>query len=97
MALDRQEVVHLAELAKLSLTDEELDKFAQQLSDILDAAAHLNELDTDAISPTASVLPLMNVWRADVPQASLPHEEVMANAPETDSEKAFFKVKAVLD
>jgi aspartyl-tRNA(Asn)/glutamyl-tRNA(Gln) amidotransferase subunit C len=97
MTLDRQDVVHLAELAKLSLSDQELDLFAQQLSEILDAAAHLNELDTESISPTASVLPLLNVWRADVAKPSLSHDEVMANAPETDSQKAFFKVKAVLD
>lgn len=97
MTLDRKDVVHLAELAKLSLSGQELDTFAQQLSEILDAAGHLNELDTEAISPTASVLPLINVWRADIAKPSLSHDEVMANAPGTDSQRAFFQVKAVLD
>ncbi len=97
MALSRADVLHLAELAKLALGEEELDKFAHQLSDILNAAARLNELDTDAIPPTANVLPILNIWREDIAKSSLPHDQVMANAPEADPKKDYFRVKAVLD
>ncbi len=97
MALTRADVAHLAELAKLALSEAELDKFAHQLSDILNAATRLNELDTNAISPTASVLPILNVWREDVAKSSLPHDQVMANAPDADAKKEYFQVKAILD
>lgn len=95
MALTREQVRHVAELAKLKLTDAEVDLFQEQLSAILDHVARLNELDTDAIPPTATVLPLRSVTRPDVCQASFPREEMLANAPAV--ERGFVKVKAVLD
>ena len=96
MALTRAQVQHIAELAKLKLTDDEIAKMTEQLSAILDYAARLNELDTDAISPTASVVPLQNVMRDDSVQRSLPREDVLANAPDKDDKAEFFRVKAIL-
>ena len=95
MSLTREQVKHVAELAKLKLTDAEVDLFQEQLSAILDNAARLEELDTDAIPPTASVLPLRNVTRADVRRASFSRDEMLANAP--SAEDGFVKVIAVLD
>ncbi len=97
MSLTREQVIHIAELAKLALSEQELDRMTVQLSQILEAAARLNDLDTSAIPPTASVLPLENVWREDVVKPSLPREEALANAPETDSRREFFKVKPILE
>ena len=97
MPLTREQVVHIAELAKLSLSETEIDTLTRQLSDILDYAARLNELDTDAIPPTASVLPSHNVWREDRVEPSLPREEVLANAPVTDPNHEYFKVPGVLE
>ncbi len=81
MALSRKEVDHVAALAKLALTEEEKERFARQLSAVLDYAARLNELDTAAIPPTATVLPLRNVMRADQPRPPAPRDDVLANAP----------------
>lgn len=96
MALTREQVQHIAELAKLKLNDAEVDRMTQQLSAILDHAARLNELDTDAIPPTASVVPLQNVMREDVVAPSMPREDVLANAPDKDDDGQFFRVKAIL-
>lgn len=96
MALTRAKVQHIAELAKLKLSDDEIDRLTQQLSAILDAAARLQELDTTAIPPTASVLPLQNVLRADVIAPSLERNAALANAPDTDDDHQFFRVKAIL-
>jgi aspartyl-tRNA(Asn)/glutamyl-tRNA(Gln) amidotransferase subunit C len=95
MELTRDQVRHVAELAKLKLTEAEVDLFQEQLSAILEYAARLEELDTDAISPTAAVLPLQNVMRPDVPRPSLPRDAMLKNAP--DAEDGFVKVQAVLD
>ncbi len=95
MKIDRETVEHIAELAKLQLTDDEIDRYAEQLSDILDYAERLQQLDTDAIPPTASVLPLRNVLRPDVALPSLPREEALANA--ADKAQGQFRVDAVLD
>ncbi len=95
MKLDRAMVEHIADLAKLQLTDGELDRYAEQLSDILDYAERLQALDTDAIPPTASVLPLKNVVRDDRVQPSLPRENALANA--ADTAEGQFRVEAVLD
>lgn len=97
MALTRQEAAHIAELSKLMLTDLELDTMARQLSDILDYAARLNELDTAAIAPTASVIPNQNVMRPDVVTPSLTREQALANAPDTDDRREFFRVRAILE
>lgn len=95
MKIDREMVVHIAELAKLQLTDEEIERYAEQLSDILDYAERLQQLDTDAISPTASVLPLRNVLRDDRVYPSLPRDEALAAA--ADIADGQFRVEAVWD
>lgn len=95
MKLDRTTVEHIAELAKLELTDAEIELYAEQLSDILDYAERLQALDTDAIPPTASVLPLRNVLRADVAQPGLPRDAALANS--ADAADGQFRVDAVLD
>ncbi len=96
MSLTRAQVEHIAELAKLKLSDAEFDKMTQQLSAILDYAARLNELDTDAIPPTASVVPLQNVMREDHVVPSMPRADVLANAPDKDERAEFFRVRAIL-
>lgn len=93
--LSRAEVEHIAELAKLSLTEEEKEKFREQLSAILEYADILQRLDTDAIPPTATVLPLRNVMVADEVRPSFPREDILANAPQI--EDGYFKVRAILE
>lgn len=95
MPLTLAEVQHIAELAKLELTEEELSRFREQLSAVLDYAAELQRVDTSAIPPTATVLPLRTVLREDAARPSLPREELLANAPE--QEAGCFKVPAVLE
>lgn len=94
MSLTLADVEHIAQLAKLALTDEEKEVYREQLSAILDYAAMLNRLDTSAIPPTATVLPLRNVMRDDTVEASLPREQVLANAP--DQDQGMFRVRAIL-
>ena len=95
MKLSREEVEHIAELAKVGLTDEEKTLFQEQLSAILEYAEMLQEIDTTTIPPTATVLPLRNVMRTDEARPSLPREDVLANAPQ--SEGGCFRVKAILE
>ena len=102
MALTRGQVKHVAELAKLSLTDSEIDLFQGQLSAILEFAARLGELDTAAISPTATVLPLRNVMRSDQVRPSLPRKVMLKNAPAVAGDEyvkyeGCIKVKVVLE
>ena len=95
MRLTREQVKHVAELAKLKLTDAEIDLFQEQLSAVLEYADRLDELDTEPIPPTAGVLPLRNVMRSDDPRPSFPRDAMLENAP--DAEEGFVKVKVVLD
>lgn len=96
MSLTTIQVQHIAELAKLKLTADEIDRMARQLSDILDHAARLQELDTQSIPPTASVADLQNVMRDDVVTPSLSREQALANAPDRDEHGEFFRVRAIL-
>jgi len=95
MALSREEVEHIAELARLALSDEELALYQEQLSAILDYMQQLQRLDTAAIAPTATVLPLRSVMREDEPRPPFPHEDILANAPEPRD--GCFAVPPVLD
>lgn len=95
MELTREQVMQIAELAKLNLTDAEINTYAGQLSAILDYAARLDKLDTSNISPTATVLPLTTVLREDELRPSLTRTQVVANAP--DAIEGQFRVSAVLD
>ena len=95
MKLDRDQVLHIAELAKLALTDEETELFAEQLSEILASFEVLARLDTDAIPPTAQAIYMRNVTRADEVQCSLAPEQALANAPQRQDDH--FRVKPILD
>lgn len=95
MALTQQQVKDIAELAKLDLTDAEIDLYAEQLGDILGYFERLQALDTAHIPPTASVLPLTNVWRPDTPGQPLRPDEVIANTDDALDNQ--FRVSAVLD
>ena len=95
MALTLAEVEHIAALARLRLTDEEKARYREQLSAILDYMAMLRRLDTSAIEPTATVLPLRTVLRPDVVTPSLPVGELLANAPAAEAQ--MFRVPLVLD
>ena len=81
MAISRDEVVHVARLARLALTEEELDRFAGQLDAILEAVGKVAELDLSGVEPTLHPLALSNVWAEDEPRPSLPVEDALANAP----------------
>ncbi len=95
MKLTKDEVRHVAELAKLALTEAEIAQFTEQLSDILNYAERLQAVDTSHVPPTPYPLPLSNVFRDDVPGDCLSNEEALANAP--DSADGFFRVKAYFD
>jgi len=82
MALSREQVQHIAELARLELSEQETELFVEQLSAILDYAEQLNDLDTDAVPPTAQVLALRNVMRSDELQPCLTPDQALANAPQ---------------
>lgn len=86
---------HVAGLARIALTDEELDRFTEQLQVVLGAIEALREVDTSDIPPTASVLPLENVMREDIVRPSLPVETALAAAP--DREGDLFRVQASLE
>ena len=89
------EVQHIAELAKLALTEEEIERYASDLSAILDYAQQLQDVDTDHIHPTASVLPLRNIMRPDEARPGLDPDDALANAPA--QQDGYFKVHAVLE
>ncbi len=95
MKLSRQDVEHVAELAKLDLNEDEKAMYQSQLSDILVYFESLQKLDTEDISATASVLDLQNVLRADEAKPSLPRAEILANAPRHEAGQ--FRVEAILD
>ncbi|MCD6519520.1 MAG: Asp-tRNA(Asn)/Glu-tRNA(Gln) amidotransferase subunit GatC [Anaerolineae bacterium] len=95
MKLSRDQVLHIAELAKLALSEEEIELFTEQLSEILAYFEKLNRLDTSAIPPTAQVIDMRNVTRPDEVRPSLSPEEALANAPQRKGN--FFKVKPILE
>jgi aspartyl-tRNA(Asn)/glutamyl-tRNA(Gln) amidotransferase subunit C len=89
MAITRDEVLHVARLARLELTEDEVERFTEQLSAILEAVAKVSELDLSDVAPTAHPRDLVNAWAADEPRPCLPQEEALANAP--DRQAGFFK------
>ena len=90
MAISNDEVLHVARLARLALTDEEVERLGAQLNAILEAVGKVAELDLEGIEPTAHPLDVVNVWAEDEPRPSLLVEEALANAP--DHESGFFRV-----
>ncbi len=95
MPLSKEEVEHIGRLARVGLTDEDIARFQEQLSDILEYFEALSEVNTDDVPPTTQSLQLQNVEREDVPKPSYPKEQVLANAPQ--QEDGYFRVRAVLE
>ena len=92
MAISRDEVLHVARLARLALSDDEIDRLGAQLNAILEAVGKVSELDLADVEPTAHPLDLVNTWAADEPRPSLSADEALANAP--DREGDLFRVPA---
>jgi len=92
--ISRDDVAHVARLARLRLTDDELDHFTEQLAAVLDHAADVEALDVSGVPPTAHPFPLVNVLRADEVRPSLDRDEVLAAAPAAEDGR--FRVPPVL-
>jgi aspartyl-tRNA(Asn)/glutamyl-tRNA(Gln) amidotransferase subunit C len=84
--ISREEVLHVARLARLELTEDEVGMFQEQLSAILEAVSKVSELDLADVPPTAHPLEIANAWAADEPAPCLPLEDVFANAPDRDGD-----------
>lgn len=94
-AISRKEVEHVANLARLNLTEEEAERYTKDLNSILQFAAKLNELDTSNVVPTSHATDVKNVMREDVNRPSISNEEALKNAPE--HEEGQFKVPTVFE
>jgi aspartyl-tRNA(Asn)/glutamyl-tRNA(Gln) amidotransferase subunit C len=95
MEISKEQVEHVARLARLEVSEDEKAMFARQLSGILTYMDQLKELDTKGVEPTATVLPTDNVFRDDNVRPSLPQEKALANAP--DQADGFFRVPKILE
>jgi aspartyl-tRNA(Asn)/glutamyl-tRNA(Gln) amidotransferase subunit C len=95
MKLSREEVIHIAALARMGLSEAEIEKAREQLANILENFEVLKEVDTANVPPTAQSINLSNVMREDTPRESLAVEQVLANAP--DREDDLFKLRPVLE
>lgn len=95
MKITRDEVLHVAKLARLELAEDEVEKLSSQLSAILDYVEQLGELDLENVEPMAHVHEVVNAFREDEPRPSLSNEEVLRNAP--DAESGCFKVPKVIE
>jgi aspartyl-tRNA(Asn)/glutamyl-tRNA(Gln) amidotransferase subunit C len=92
--LSRKDVAHLARLSRLAVTDEELDLFAGQLADVLDAVAQVGKAGVEDVPPTTHAVPMTNVMREDVARPSLPRDAVLAGAPAAEDDR--FRVPRIL-
>jgi aspartyl/glutamyl-tRNA(Asn/Gln) amidotransferase C subunit len=90
MAIDREQLSHVAQLARLELSAEELERLGPQLNDIIAAVSKVSELDLTDVPPTSHPLDIVNVWAADEPRPCLTVEEALANAPDRDGN--YFRV-----
>ena len=100
MSISKKDVEHVARLARLALTEEEKDRYTEQLGQILTYVEKLSALNTDNVPPTSHVLPLSNVWREDKTEPSTAQtlgspEDILANAPEREG--PLFKVKKIIE
>lgn len=95
MKLSREEVLHISRLARVAVSDADVEKMMEQLSNILENFEILREVDTEGVPPTAQSIALQNVMRDDEIGPSLPPDDVLANAPRQEGE--FFRVHAVLE
>lgn len=94
MSITIKDVKHVAILSRLGLDNDELQKYEEELNDVLNFMEKLNELDTQGVEPTSHVLDIHNVFRSDVVERSLDLEDVLANAPDRDDD--YFKVPSIL-
>ena len=94
MSIIREAVLHVANLSRIGLTEEEIEDTRKELGDVLDFMAKLNELDTDGVPPTTHVLDISNVFRKDVAGEGMDLEELLAEAP--DREDNCFRVPSIL-
>jgi aspartyl-tRNA(Asn)/glutamyl-tRNA(Gln) amidotransferase subunit C len=92
--LSRKEVEHVAMLARLALTGEEIDRFGAQLGSILAYAKKINSINTDGVEPTYHVLPIKNVWRKDERRPPLAQDDILGNAPRREGN--YFRVPRIL-
>jgi aspartyl-tRNA(Asn)/glutamyl-tRNA(Gln) amidotransferase subunit C len=95
MKLNREEVLHIARLARVALTDAEITRLSEQLSNLLEHFEVLQQVDTTDVPPTSQSVALQSVMREDVVAPSLPAEDVLANAPRREGDS--FRVRAVLE
>ncbi len=95
MKLSREEVLHIARLARVGLTEFEIDRLSEQLSHLLEKFEILQQVDTSGVPPTAQSIDLQSVMRDDEVASSLPADDILANAPRREGE--FFRVKPVLE
>lgn len=95
MKLSREEVLHIARLARVNLTEAEITRFSEQLSNILENFEALQQVDTDGVPPTAQSVALQSVMREDEVAPSFPAEDILANAPHREGDS--FRVRAVLE
>jgi aspartyl-tRNA(Asn)/glutamyl-tRNA(Gln) amidotransferase subunit C len=95
MPISRADVQHVARLARLELTDEELERYQAQLAVILEEAEKVKQLPTEGVPPTAHAVPMANVWRDDVPGPCLSQAEALSTAPEVEQER--FRVPRIIE
>lgn len=95
MGIDKQQVEHVAKLARLELTDNDKERFRGQLSAILEHAERVSALDTEGVTPTSHSVPLLNVMRPDVVVPPLDHADALANAPAAES--GHFRVPRIME
>jgi aspartyl-tRNA(Asn)/glutamyl-tRNA(Gln) amidotransferase subunit C len=93
--IQRKDVEHVARLARLALTDAEIEKMREQLNGILAYIETLNALQTEGVEPTSHAVPMVNVMRDDAPGPCLPRDEALANAPDRAGE--FFRVPRIIE
>ncbi|HEY7003437.1 MAG TPA: Asp-tRNA(Asn)/Glu-tRNA(Gln) amidotransferase subunit GatC [Gaiellaceae bacterium] len=93
MSISREDVVHVARLARLEIPEREVERVREELGAILEAVGKVAELDLSDVEPTSHPLAVVNVWAEDEPRPSLPREDVLANAP--DAVDGAFRVPAV--
>jgi len=95
LPLSREEIQHIATLARVGLSEEDIARFREQLSEILDYFQRLRQVNTEGVPPTAHTLPLHNIMRDDQPRPPFDKEEVLRNAPRREED--FFSVRAILE
>jgi aspartyl-tRNA(Asn)/glutamyl-tRNA(Gln) amidotransferase subunit C len=93
MTISREDVLHVAKLARLEIPEDQIENVREELGAILEAVGKVSELDLEGVEPTSHPLDLVNVWGEDEPRPSLPRKDALANAP--DPEDGAFRVPAV--